>query len=137
MRLSVCEECGRPFRRQRRRQRLCPAHELRGSAGASPTTRAQDAEYAAERRRLLVPGARCHWCGGRATTVDHLIPVARGGRHAGNLVPACEHCNYSRRDDVDWNSSEAARRLGCDSRSVEADPRVAQPRAPASPTRLA
>jgi hypothetical protein len=96
VKLRVCEECGRPFEPQRARQRRCPAHEVRGRDGASPTTRAQDAEYAAERARLLTPGARCYWCGDPATTVDHLRPVAHGGRHRGNLVACCAPCNASR-----------------------------------------
>lgn len=32
-------------------------------------------------------------------TIDHVVPVARGGRHSiGNLVPACLPCNSSKRD---------------------------------------
>lgn len=43
-------------------------------------------------RRLTRNG--CAYCGGEATEMDHLIPVARGGRHAvGNLVGACRSCN--------------------------------------------
>jgi 5-methylcytosine-specific restriction endonuclease McrA len=97
----TCEECGAPFAPRAARDRRCRRHELRGRAHRSPTTRAQDAEYAAERARVLVPGARCHWCGEPATTVDHLHPVARGAQHAGNLVPACAHCNFSRKDRLE------------------------------------
>jgi 5-methylcytosine-specific restriction endonuclease McrA len=34
-------------------------------------------------------------CLGRATTVDHLTPLSRGGTRLdpGNLVAACTHCN--------------------------------------------
>ncbi len=40
----------------------------------------------------------CHYCGGRFTptelTMDHLVPLARGGRSTkANLVPACKDCN--------------------------------------------
>ena len=40
----------------------------------------------------------CHYCGGRFTptelTMDHLVPLARGGRSTKtNLVPACKDCN--------------------------------------------
>ncbi len=43
----------------------------------------------------------CHYCGKRfpaeALTMDHVIPVARGGRSAkGNVVPACTACNRSK-----------------------------------------
>jgi hypothetical protein len=35
----------------------------------------------------------CAYCGGPGGTVDHVIPLARGGHHAeGNLVPACRSC---------------------------------------------
>jgi hypothetical protein len=36
----------------------------------------------------------CQYCGNRADTVDHLIPVSAGGlRQPHNLVAACERCN--------------------------------------------
>ena len=40
----------------------------------------------------------CHYCGGRfgrtELTMDHLVPLARGGRSTkDNLVPACKDCN--------------------------------------------
>lgn len=58
--------------------------------------------YGPEWRRLrikvfTVKGRRCWWCGGFATTVDHVIPRILGGKHElANLVPACRGCNYSR-----------------------------------------
>lgn len=40
----------------------------------------------------------CHYCGRRvgagALTMDHVVPVARGGTSTkGNVVPACTDCN--------------------------------------------
>lgn len=36
----------------------------------------------------------CLYCGDPATTIDHYIPLARGGKHeVSNLVPACRRCN--------------------------------------------
>lgn len=49
--------------------------------------------------------ARCSYCGGPGGTVDHVVPLNRGGRHAeGNLVPACKSCNSSKRDKllIEW-----------------------------------
>jgi 5-methylcytosine-specific restriction endonuclease McrA len=41
-------------------------------------------------------GRACYRCGGYATTVDHIVPVALGGTHAlSNLRPACGPCNSS------------------------------------------
>jgi 5-methylcytosine-specific restriction endonuclease McrA len=44
----------------------------------------------------------CYHCGGRfpasALTMDHLVPVIRGGRSTrGNLVPSCRTCNAQRK----------------------------------------
>lgn len=40
----------------------------------------------------------CFYCQRKAVlTIDHIIPLVRGGRHAiGNLAPACEKCNKSK-----------------------------------------
>ena len=55
------------------------------------------------RRVLATYGNRCHLqlpgCEGRATTKDHIVPVAAGGTdHIGNLRPACGPCNSRRAD---------------------------------------
>jgi 5-methylcytosine-specific restriction endonuclease McrA len=44
----------------------------------------------------------CHHCGGKFTpgalTMDHLVPVVRGGKSSkGNLVPSCKACNSARK----------------------------------------
>lgn len=39
----------------------------------------------------------CHWCGGKATTADHLIARVNGGTNEmSNLVAACRPCNSRR-----------------------------------------
>ena len=48
-------------------------------------------------QRKTAPG-RCHYCGRKFSykqlTMDHLVPLARGGRSTkDNLVPACKDCN--------------------------------------------
>lgn len=42
---------------------------------------------------------RCVYCGERGPlTMDHVIPVTRGGTHSvGNIVPACARCNSMKR----------------------------------------
>lgn len=44
-------------------------------------------------------GNRCAYCAAdRHLTMDHIIPVSRGGRHSiGNLIPACGRCNSAKR----------------------------------------
>lgn len=44
----------------------------------------------------------CHYCGkqvgAKALTMDHLLPIIRGGRSSkGNVVPACRDCNAAKR----------------------------------------
>lgn len=41
---------------------------------------------------------RCHWCGERfpaeELTMDHIVPVTRGGKASrNNVVPSCRECN--------------------------------------------
>ena len=45
---------------------------------------------------------RCHHCGGEfapsALTMDHLVPIIRGGKSVkGNVVPSCKACNTARK----------------------------------------
>ncbi|MEA4862061.1 MAG: HNH endonuclease [Victivallaceae bacterium] len=45
---------------------------------------------------------RCHYCGGRfkpsELTMDHIVPVARGGRSVrGNVAPCCKECNNKKK----------------------------------------
>jgi 5-methylcytosine-specific restriction endonuclease McrA len=36
----------------------------------------------------------CQYCGGRAESIDHVIPRSRGGKHVWeNVVAACRQCN--------------------------------------------
>ncbi len=56
-------------------------------------------------KQQVGPGL-CHHCGGKfekkELTMDHLIPVARGGRSVkGNVVPACRACNQARGHKMD------------------------------------
>ena len=62
--------------------------------------RAKARELRAWKRRRA-PGV-CHYCGrnvgAAALTMDHLVPLVRGGRSTrGNLVPACKPCNDAKK----------------------------------------
>lgn len=51
-----------------------------------------------KRKRAL---GLCHHCGGKfppaILTMDHLVPIIRGGKSIkGNLVPSCKKCNSER-----------------------------------------
>ncbi|HKE76652.1 MAG TPA: HNH endonuclease [Acidimicrobiales bacterium] len=58
-------------------------------------------------------GRRCYRCGGYADTVDHIVPIAQGGRRLdpANLRPACRHCNCSTGGTLGRERQNAMRRL--------------------------
>lgn len=44
----------------------------------------------------------CHWCGGsfpaEELTMDHIVPIARGGKGSrNNVVPCCKECNTKKK----------------------------------------
>jgi 5-methylcytosine-specific restriction endonuclease McrA len=70
--------------------------------------RARELRKSAWWKNKLAQG-RCHYCGGvfkpSELTLDHIVPVARGGRSTkGNCVPACKECNNRKKNllPVEW-----------------------------------
>lgn len=55
---------------------------------------------------------RCAYCGVKCrATMDHVVPLHRGGRHTiGNILPACQSCNSSKHTKylVEWKTRKAA-----------------------------
>ncbi|MBI2232186.1 MAG: HNH endonuclease [Deltaproteobacteria bacterium] len=54
----------------------------------------------------------CHHCGGKfppqELTMDHLVPVIRGGKSTkGNLVPSCKSCNSARKHRLPFENERA------------------------------
>lgn len=96
-------------RRQARRTREDRAAALRRFHAANPE--ANSTYHQNRRARKALSGlvvrrvdigrlfnrfeGRCAYCGERpATSIDHVIPLSRGGRHSiGNILPACGSCN--------------------------------------------
>lgn len=52
------------------------------------------------RRSVFVRDAgRCAYCGGPASSIDHVVPRSRGGAHEWvNVVSACQRCNHAKAD---------------------------------------
>lgn len=51
----------------------------------------------------LIANARCYYCttpvSRNQATMDHIVPLAQGGRSVkGNVVVACKPCNSAKRD---------------------------------------
>jgi len=67
-------------------------------------------------KRRIADGV-CHYCRrrvGRASlTLDHLVPLGRGGRSVrGNVVPACKTCNTKKQSLLPIEWEEYVRSLG-------------------------
>jgi 5-methylcytosine-specific restriction endonuclease McrA len=59
-------------------------------------------------KRRLAKGV-CHYCGKKTPpgdlTMDHIVPIARGGRSTkGNVAPCCKVCNNLKRQllPMEW-----------------------------------
>ena len=68
--------------------------------------RARELRQSAWWKRRIGPGV-CHYCGrqvgARALTMDHVVPLIRGGRSVrANLVPACKDCNSKKQSLLPW-----------------------------------
>ena len=113
--LSYCRRCRdwRPV--QDVHEGLCKIHrrqEARERYAKNARYRSERRQHAHARKRRIRPipsigqeyllewfHGECAYCGKKATTWDHIYPVARGGTTtAGNIVPACVSCNSSKRD---------------------------------------
>ncbi|MFJ4960967.1 HNH endonuclease [Streptomyces sp. NPDC088729] len=56
------------------------------------------AHVAYSRTAVLVRwGYACAYCGERATHLDHVVPLSKGGEDVeSNILPACQTCNLSK-----------------------------------------
>lgn len=61
-----------------------------------PRDRARPAQFS--RRGVLVrDNFKCAYCGGKATTIDHVLPRFLGGKNSyENCVAACTRCNHKK-----------------------------------------
>jgi 5-methylcytosine-specific restriction endonuclease McrA len=81
------------WREKNRDSRNASNHKRRTNKLASKDT------HTAEDRLLLFEkyNGLCIYCGNEAKTIDHLIPLSRGGSNGvENLAPACLSCNSSK-----------------------------------------
>jgi len=69
-------------------------------------------------QRRIAKG-RCHYCGAsvppRDLTMDHVVPLVRGGRTTkGNVVPCCKECNNKKKYylPIEWEEYLKTLRAG-------------------------
>lgn len=113
---SPCADCGQPSYGQRCRTCSDKIPRLpRFRSDDDRRTRRRDREAAAPglsrsaRSGLLEAwrkaGRPCAYCPDLADTIDHVVPLVRGGtNYEGNLVPCCRSCNGSKggRTVAEW-----------------------------------
>lgn len=118
--LHMCPDCGGTKSRNAKRCADCGHKARRIRSDDDPRTTRRLREAAAPginrrtRYRILAEwkrqGRACAYCGDTATTLDHVIPLIRGGsNYEGNLVPACAACNFSKGSKllVEWRAAHA------------------------------
>ena len=120
VRKATCDQCGATFARKKP-GRFCSSDcyglSIRTRPDNEPQILRRHREGAApglstkRRSKLLAKWMRqqksCAYCDKPADTVDHVVPLVRGGtNYEGNLVPACRRCNSSKsgRMVVEWRT---------------------------------
>jgi HNH endonuclease len=99
--VRLCNGCSRRFQLSELKRGRCPSC-LRQYYRERGTTRARGYGGAWKRLSAAVLNRDnyvCRYCGGRATTADHVVPKSKGGSDVmSNLVAACRSCNSGKRD---------------------------------------
>ena len=83
-------------------------------------------------KRWMAVGMQCAYCGELASTIDHVMPLVRGGTNReGNLVPACRSCNSAKgpRTVTEWKYGKPA------AHTIAAEWKVKPRRKPGPPRR--
>ncbi|MBI5551964.1 MAG: HNH endonuclease [Desulfobacterales bacterium] len=92
-----------------RNDRITPfAFDLESSDIAAQKHKARELRASQWWKRRCAKGS-CHWCGQavapRELTMDHIVPISRGGQTAkNNVVPACKQCNNKKKQllPMEW-----------------------------------
>lgn len=123
----TCEQCGQDFTSHTKGTRFCSPQCVGDSQRVRPDDDRRVQRWKRDQRapgisthqrsRLLAKwkrqGRRCFYCPAPADTIDHLLPLVRGGgNYEGNLVPACRRCNSSKasRTVMEWRIGQSVPR---------------------------
>jgi len=86
------------------------AYDLTDTDVRRERARARDLRATQWWKRRLAKGI-CQYCGrlvpAKELTMDHVVPIARGGRSVkGNVVPACKSCNSKKKQllPMEWEA---------------------------------
>lgn len=97
--------CGGQYGKVQNRERYAARQQQRNAVKRAATVGYGVPELEWRRIRLRSRG-RCFYCGGKKPlTMEHVVPINRGGAHSiGNIVAACKSCNCSKHDSflMEW-----------------------------------
>jgi 5-methylcytosine-specific restriction enzyme A len=97
--------------RNRKQRPIQPfAYDLEGEDIRRERQKARDLRTSQWWKRQCAKG-RCHYCScefpPRDLTMDHIVPIARGGRSTkGNVVTCCKACNTAKKQllPMEWEA---------------------------------
>lgn len=88
----------------------CPDFPIDEAALGRERRKARELRQSPWWKRRCAKGV-CFYCGrttpARQLTMDHIVPLARGGRSTkGNVVPACKDCNNRKKSllPMEWDA---------------------------------
>ena len=114
-------------------QKFCTVTCARKAQGEHQRVRASDDQHQlrcereknapglsrSQRSQLLTQwkrqGKSCGYCDALATTVDHVVPLVRGGtNYEGNIIGCCKRCNSSKAGllIIEWRTGKRLPRMG-------------------------
>ena len=132
--MHTCQRCGISFEGRKERKyctMTCAAYMRHQLGQFKPKVRTrpdEDKRVKRHHRERVAPGLtanertdllhdwrkagrRCTYCGAACETVDHIVPLVRGGtNYEGNLTPCCRRCNGSKggRTILEWKHRRPA-----------------------------
>lgn len=94
-----------------KRNQVAPfAFDLDASDIAAEKRKARELRSSQWWKRQCAKGC-CYWCGqtvpAKALTMDHIIPISRGGKTSrNNVVPSCKTCNNHKKQmlPIEWEA---------------------------------
>ena len=87
---TICKDCAKGYTR---------IYQFRKRVGAVSGVQSDDLSVLGIAEMVREYKGKCYICGGAWDSIDHYIPIAKGGTNTlENLRPICRRCNSSKKD---------------------------------------